>query len=167
MTRSEQRLRLPAELMSVRHGRLFARDVVVGWGLERLADDVQLGVSELITNAVRHARTEVELCLRLDTRLTVEVRDFDPDLRHPVDGSPADPLATSGRGLQIVAAVSSDWGVRSLGDGKAVWFALDLPDVASPDADVFAIGGHRPDETAPEAEDDEPESEQMQARAVS
>ena len=167
MTARERSLRLPAELMSVRRGRLFTRDVVAEWGLDPLVDDVQLGVSELITNAVRHARTDVELRISYDTRLLVEVRDFEPSLRQPA-GAPTDPLATSGRGLQIVAAVSADWGVRSLGNGKAVWFALDLPDAASPDADVYAMTERHADErTAAAEERSSDEQRQLQARAVS
>jgi anti-sigma regulatory factor (Ser/Thr protein kinase) len=169
MTAREQSLRLPAELMSVREGRRFARDVVVEWGLRRLADEVQLGVSELITNAVRHAKTDVELRLQLDDRLYVEVRDFEPTLHRPVDGAPVDPLATSGRGLQIVAAVSRDWGVRGLADGKAVWFTLDQPDLASPDAEVFSIvrrgAGEDAEEDGSDASQDPPDRS-MQARAV-
>jgi len=144
MTARERSLRLPAELMSVRKGRQFARDVLAEWDLGRLADEVQLGVSELITNAVRHARTEVELRLQADERLYVEVRDFEPTLHRPADPGPVDPMASSGRGLQIVAAVSRDWGVRGLVDGKAVWFSVDLPDVATPDADVYTLAGREP-----------------------
>jgi anti-sigma regulatory factor (Ser/Thr protein kinase) len=166
MTPSERTIRLPVELMSVRRARLFARDVVLEWGLEQLVDDVQLAVSELVTNAVRHARSEVELGLCIDGRLIVEVRDTDPELRQPLEDAEADPLATSGRGLQIVAAVSVDWGVRFHRSGKAVWFALDLPDTASPDADVYAMSDRRADETAGEDDERAAESEQMQARAV-
>ena len=168
MTARERSLRLPAELMSVRTGRRFARDVVAEWGLRRLADEVQLGVSELITNAVRHAKTEVELRLQLDGRLYVEVRDFEPALNRPVDGQPADPLATSGRGLQIVAAVSRDWGVRGRPDGKAVWFSLELPDAESPDADVYSMIGRGADRSpaVPSEDDGDAPDRSMQARAV-
>jgi len=168
MTARERTLRLPAELMSVREGRRFARDLVIEWGLRRLADEVQLGVSELITNAVRHARTGVELRIRLADRLTVEVRDFEPTLNRPADDGPADPMATSGRGLQIVAAVSRDWGVRGFIDGKAVWFTLDLPDEASPDADVYRLVARGPDAGTGHRSSDEPGSQDrsMQARAV-
>jgi len=141
MTARERSVRLPADVLSVREGRRFACDVLAEWGLRRLADEVQLGVSELITNAVRHARTDVELRLQVDGHLHVEVRDFEPTLVRPAESGPVDPLATSGRGLQIVAAVSRDWGVRGLADGKAVWFNLELPDVATPDADLYTLIG--------------------------
>lgn len=167
----ERQLVLRAELASVREGRFFARDVVTEWGLEGLADDIQLGVSELVTNAVRHAGTDVVMTLRLDGKLIVEVEDSDPELRHPAVPS-TDPLATSGRGLQIVSAVSTDWGVRSVPAGKVVWFALDLPDNARTDADVFDLDNRREEHDRVEQfrRDQESrqydESREMQARAA-
>ena len=163
--RAERRLKLPAELQSVRVGRLFARDAVVEWGLESLVDDVQLGVSELVTNAVKHAQTEVELTLRLEGKLVVEVRDQDPDLRHPATPS-RDLLSTSGRGLQIVAAVSNDWGIRSVEGGKAVWFAVPLPDARIGSADVFELSDRRDEhERAAQAQRAVDGSREMQASA--
>jgi anti-sigma regulatory factor (Ser/Thr protein kinase) len=167
MTSAERSMRLPAELMSVRHGRIFARDVVREWGLERLADDVQLGVSELITNAVRHAGTEVVLALRLDGDLLVEVQDEAPDAEELTIGA-IDVEALSGRGLLIVSAISSDWGVSRRADGKSVWFRLQLPDSGTADADVFSMQQHR-DESAPARPraDGRGDAQEMQARAAS
>jgi anti-sigma regulatory factor (Ser/Thr protein kinase) len=166
MTSAERTLALPASLGSVRQGRLFARNVVREWGLDRLADDVQLGVSELITNAVRHAGTDVLLTIRLDGELVVEVEDAHPELRNPTTPATADALATSGRGLQIVAAVSTEWGVRSLPRGKAVWFTLALPALDSADADIVALSPRRP-EDVPIGDDAAPERmDEKQARAA-
>jgi anti-sigma regulatory factor (Ser/Thr protein kinase) len=143
MPSAERSLTLPPEPASVRTGRHFARDVVEEWNLPRLADDVQLGVSELVTNALRHAGTDFVLTLRLGAELTVEVRDSDPAFEHLETGHTADPLDTSGRGLQIVAAVSRQWGVRTTDVGKAVWFTLDLPDAHSTDADFYTLSDRR------------------------
>lgn len=95
------------------------------WHLDSLTDRAVLGVTELLSNVHRHARPDktctVEIELRLG-RLTVSVRDHDPRL--PEIGDPQ-PLATCGRGLAMVAAVSESWGVRPEGDsGKVVWFTL-------------------------------------------
>ena len=147
MTDRTRQVHLPADLHSVRIGRRLARDVVVEWGLERLVDDVQLGVSELLSNAVRHAGTDVVLTLSLAGRLTVEVLDNDPDLPHPVAPDP-DLRATSGRGLRIVSAISADWGVRAAPAGKVVWFALELPELGTPDADVLSIAERRDEHAA-------------------
>ena len=138
---NERTLTIPAELASVRTARLFARDVVLGWDLSRLADDVQLGTSELVTNAVQHARSEVLLVLRLKDQLVVEAHDAEPELSRPPAAQ--DLLAASGRGLAIIEAISSDWGVRQSPRGKAVWFALPLP-LSTPDADVFSLASRRP-----------------------
>nr|WP_145492806.1 MULTISPECIES: ATP-binding protein [Streptomyces] len=103
------------------------------WHLDPLIDRAALGVTELLSNVHRHARPDksctVELELRPD-RLTVSVRDHDPRLPVSADEAGADaedttPLATCGRGLAMVAAVSESWGARPDGDnGKVVWFTL-------------------------------------------
>ncbi|MFB9463897.1 ATP-binding protein [Streptomyces cinereospinus] len=95
------------------------------WHLDPLIDRAALGVTELLSNVHRHAQPDktctVEIELLLD-RLTVSVRDHDPRLPVVAD---ADPLATCGRGLAMVAAMSESWGVRPDGDsGKVVWFTL-------------------------------------------
>ncbi|MFE2042125.1 ATP-binding protein [Streptomyces sp. NPDC059477] len=98
------------------------------WHLDPLIDRASLGVTELLSNVHRHAQPDktciVEIELLLD-RLTVSVRDHDPRLPELSD---ADPLATCGRGLAMVAAVSESWGARPDGDrGKVVWFILPAP----------------------------------------
>ncbi|MFI5685325.1 ATP-binding protein [Streptomyces sp. NPDC051636] len=104
------------------------------WHLDPLIDRAALGVTELLSNVHRHAQPDktctVEMELLLD-RLMVSVRDHDPRL--PVVGDMKDigPLATCGRGLAMVAAVSESWGVRPDGDkGKVVWFTLPAPSPA-------------------------------------
>ncbi|MEU3601745.1 ATP-binding protein [Streptomyces sp. NPDC006798] len=95
------------------------------WHLDPLIDQAALGVTELLTNVLQHAepdkRCTVDVELLLD-RLTVSVRDRDPRL--PTLRA-ADPLATSGRGLELIAAVSENWGARPRDEGgKEVWFTL-------------------------------------------
>lgn len=95
------------------------------WHMDLLIDRAVLGVTELLTNVHLHARPDktctVEMELLLD-RLTVSVRDQDPSL--PVVDD-AEPLATRGRGLAMVAAMSESWGARPDGEsGKVVWFTL-------------------------------------------
>lgn len=98
------------------------------WHLDPLIDQAALGVTELLTNVHRHAQpdkvctVEIELLLG---RLTVSVHDHDPRLPEVRD---AEPFATCGRGLAMIAAVSESWGVRPHGDtGKVVWFTLPAP----------------------------------------
>lgn len=109
------------------------------WHLDPLIDRAALGVTELLTNVHRHAQPDkmctVEIELLLD-RLMVSVHDHDPRLP-VVEDMPdslleADALATCGRGLAMVAAVSESWGVRPDGEaGKVVWFALSAPAAAA------------------------------------
>ncbi|MFI5673581.1 ATP-binding protein [Streptomyces cellulosae] len=103
------------------------------WHLDPLIDRAALGVTELLTNVHRHALPDktctVEIELVLD-RLKVSVRDHDPRLpvAASLDDAGPDPLATCGRGLAMVAAVSESWGVQPDGEsGKVVWFTLPTP----------------------------------------
>lgn len=142
MSPSERSITLAAQLSSVTTGRHFARDVVNEWGLEQFVDDVQLGTSELVANAVRHAGTEVTLTLRKDIALIIEVVDGHRELHRPFSPH-LDLAAENGRGLQIVAAISDDWGISSVDGGKCIWFSLELPERAGLDADVFSLATRR------------------------
>ncbi|MET7295020.1 ATP-binding protein [Streptomyces griseoloalbus] len=105
------------------------------WHMDSLIDRASLGVTELLSNVHRHARPDktctVEMELLLD-RLKVSVRDHDPRLPVVAD---AGPLATCGRGLAMVAAMSESWGVVPDGEsGKVVWFTLPTPSATAPAA---------------------------------
>ncbi|MET7730004.1 ATP-binding protein [Streptomyces sp. NPDC005402] len=106
------------------------------WHLDPLIDRAVLGVTELLTNVHRHAQPDktctVKIELLLD-RLMVSVHDHDPRLPVVADIKDTEPLATCGRGLAMVAAVSESWGVRPEGEsGKVVWFTLPTPSAARP-----------------------------------
>ena len=113
---------LPPEARSVSQARRGARAAVEAWGLEDLDWLVAQLVSEVATNAVLHAGTPFDVMLRFDGhRLRCEVADTSPRLprtRHYASDS------TTGRGLHLLAELSSDWGVDRRGDGKTVWFEL-------------------------------------------
>lgn len=102
------------------------------WRLDPLIDRAALGVTELLANVHRHAgpdkRCTVEIVLQ-PARLTVSVRDRDPNLPRLREPETTGALTTSGRGLALVAAVSDSWGMEGHddGSGKTVWFALPLP----------------------------------------
>jgi anti-sigma regulatory factor (Ser/Thr protein kinase) len=110
----------PAEVTSVAAARRFVSSELADLG-DRL-ETVVLLVSELATNAVRHASSAVELSIhRSGGRVRVEVADRG-------DGTPTqqahDIQAPSGRGLQIVEALADEWGVTERPPGKAVWFTV-------------------------------------------
>ncbi|MFF8100332.1 ATP-binding protein [Streptomyces sp. NPDC016640] len=124
------------------------------WHMDPLIDRASLGVTELLSNVHRHARPDktctVEMELRLD-RLKVSVRDHDPRLPVVAD---AGPLATCGRGLAMVAAMSESWGAAPDGEaGKTVWFILPTPSPAAPpawDRRPLLTAGERPERLFPE-----------------
>lgn len=142
MNPAEHSLPLRCHPSSVTKGRHFVRDVLSEWGLPRLADDAQLGTSELVANAVRHARTDLLLTVSRQPVVTIAIRDGEPQLQRRVTGEEAT-LAESGRGLHIVAAISQDWGIATGSDGKIIWFSLARPDDATTDADVLSMAGRR------------------------
>jgi anti-sigma regulatory factor (Ser/Thr protein kinase) len=91
------------------------------------AADVVLVVSELVTNAVRHGRVRgrlVELRMTCDDEKAVTVEVSDAGDRYPPvaqEPSPQGRLEESGRGLTLVAALATEWGVRGRTVGKTVW----------------------------------------------
>ena len=87
-----------------------------------MADAVVLLTSELVTNAILHARTHIELAVRCESAtIRVEVDDRSPQLPVP---EPAAVDATTGRGLTLVDVMSGAWGVEERASGKTVWFEV-------------------------------------------
>jgi anti-sigma regulatory factor (Ser/Thr protein kinase) len=85
-------------------------------------DDAVLVVSELVTNALVHARSGATVTLRARAgRVRVEVTDHGAGSPEP--RSPA-PETVGGRGLLLVAAVAETWGIDPADDGKVVWAEL-------------------------------------------
>ncbi|MES4900704.1 MULTISPECIES: ATP-binding protein [unclassified Streptomyces] len=122
---------LPAEPGAVRVVRSQVREALDGWGLTPLCDVTVLLVSELVTNALRHASGPIGVRMYArreraarDPVLLVEVSD---PLADPPRERVAAPEDESGRGLQLVAHSALRWGARSNAGGKTVWFELALP----------------------------------------
>jgi anti-sigma regulatory factor (Ser/Thr protein kinase) len=109
------------ELQSVGDARRFAVEVAGRWGVAE--GDIALVVGELAANAVRHGHTPFTVCLRRDQRVAIEVSDLGATV---VQGRPGAMEDQSGRGLQIVDRLASDWGIRPFPTGgKLVWATLD------------------------------------------
>lgn len=121
---------------NVTSARRHVREVLRALGRDDLEESAELGVSELVTNAVLHARTTFTLAVRdMPTgRVRIEVADSSPGAIRP--RAPA-ATATTGRGLQLVASLALDWGVEELpaGAGKTVWF-----EPRAFDSDLEALG---------------------------
>ncbi|MFE9093898.1 ATP-binding protein [Streptomyces sp. NPDC007264] len=118
----------PADPGAVRTARAVVRGRLRTWGLEELGDVAVLLVSELVTNALRHATGPIGVRLvRPDSppaTLLVEVSDPLPD---PPRERSARSDDENGRGLQLVAHASRRWGTRPGDAGKTVWFELAVP----------------------------------------
>ncbi|MGK4582771.1 ATP-binding SpoIIE family protein phosphatase [Kitasatospora sp. HPMI-4] len=104
--------------------RRLAGHALRRWGLEPLAENTELMVSELVTNAVQHATRPVTLRLVRTSVLRCEVGDDSPVLPRARRVGPEE---ERGRGLQIVARCADRWGATRLGAGKVVWFEQQLP----------------------------------------
>lgn len=112
-----------AEPDAPRCARHFLTDVLTGWGYAgSFLDDAQLIITELATNAVIHAGSPFSVATRADeSGVRISVGDSDPVTPAMREHAP---LATSGRGLRLVTALASDWGVEVTADGKTVWAEL-------------------------------------------
>ena len=117
----------PADVSAAAAARAWVREVCAAWGLGGVVDDAVLVVSELISNAVDHARSTSRATLSLDQRgLAIAVRDF--YVCEPPRPKSLKPSGTRGRGLFVVSMVSSAWGVDEHADGKTMWAVLTAPD---------------------------------------
>ncbi|MCX2971567.1 MULTISPECIES: SpoIIE family protein phosphatase [Streptomyces] len=115
---------LPAEPRAAARARALVRRRLASWA-PTVRESAELLVSELVTNAVRHARTDrVELRLVRTEALLCEVSDDDPELPQLLD---VPPDADAGRGLRVVSRTARKWGTSRSARGKTVWFELALP----------------------------------------
>ncbi|NAZ77407.1 hypothetical protein GTQ99_18550, partial [Kineococcus sp. T13] len=110
---------------AVAAARRHVRSTLRRMDAEDVEEPAELAVSEVVTNAVLHARTPFTITVRPSASggVRVEVADASPV---PVQVRRLGSSATTGRGLQVVASLSWDWGVDPLpadrGPGKTVWF---------------------------------------------
>ena len=127
---------LAADLAAVRAARTAAADAVRDLVGDTLAHHVAVGVSELVTNAVRQMHRHPNITLRPDPVqlrvlrragvLRVEVHNPGPTFSPPEGGS--EPMAESGRGLAVVRALFDRMGVDTASGNTCVWFELALHD---------------------------------------
>jgi hypothetical protein len=120
---------------AVRAGRDFAIATLHRWGAAELRDDVAVVVSELLTNALRHALSDISLpSYAAPVRLgllqpggSVICAVADPSHRLPQPREPGI-LTETGRGLHVIEALADAWGYTQPGHaGKVVWALFRLP----------------------------------------
>jgi serine phosphatase RsbU (regulator of sigma subunit)/anti-sigma regulatory factor (Ser/Thr protein kinase) len=151
---------VPGDELAAGAARRFLRTALAEWagqGLpegagfgERVIDDATLLMSELVTNAVVHAGTDVDIVCRLDTEaapppgLVIEVADHHPG--RVLRGSTEQPPDSreGGRGLHLVAALSDTWGVTYHRDRKTVWCRLDLSRSEEPEPLAAVVDKDQP-----------------------
>jgi len=113
---------LPPTARSVPQARQHVAAALRRWQLDALAEPTRLLTSELVTNAVLHARTP----------MTLAIEESGSGIRVSVtDGSPIPPAlrrhsltATTGRGLRLLDQLADSWNVEDSNGGKTVWFTL-------------------------------------------
>jgi len=108
----------------VAEARARAARQLAAWGLEEITFTTELIVSELLTNAIRHAEPPIQLRMILDGALCCEVSDGSSTAPH-LRG--ADRYDEGGRGLLLVAHLSERWGSRHTRTGKTIWAQQPLP----------------------------------------
>ncbi|MGW2212282.1 SpoIIE family protein phosphatase [Streptomyces sp. NPDC001781] len=124
-------------------------------GATRLEEDATAVVSELVTNAVVHAGTEIQVDWRLEESgaLVVEVHDHHPARapRDPADDSPYE-VSEHGRGLRLVATLAESWGVTYRSGRKTVWARLPPGGAEEPDGPAPAPSLVAAEALAPQAQ---------------
>jgi PAS domain S-box-containing protein len=119
----QQRATLAPAAESARTARRLVADVLTSVGGDELIDTATLLTSELVTNGIVHAHTDLQIVVEATaTWVRVEVVDGNPQLpsRREYDES-----AVTGRGMEMVELLADDYGVEPLADeGKRVWFRL-------------------------------------------
>jgi anti-sigma regulatory factor (Ser/Thr protein kinase) len=125
-----RRISLPTGPAAAAEARRQVLATICAWDVPVDVDVAVLLTSELVTNAIRHEAGET-ITLTITCvcgQLRVDVHDTSRTMPVIID-APAD--AEAGRGLMLVASLSTDWGVHRTRSGKAVYFTLefDLPDL--------------------------------------
>jgi DNA-binding NarL/FixJ family response regulator len=128
-------IELPDHASAPRIGRRLIRNLLIHRD-RALVADVELLVSELITNAIVHASSAPQLEVRLSRQsIRVAVHDAEPSLpefRVPDAGRPG------GRGMQLLSTLASRWGADHSDTGKVVWFEIDRHEDEQP-RELFSV----------------------------
>jgi len=117
-------LDLPPDHTAAARARHFVAATLRGWGCHDAVADAELLVSELVTNAVLHARSEATVTVDRNGSglLRVAVCDASPAAPRLRDYGPE---SVTGRGMLLVDRIARRWGVDVSSSGKCVWFEVD------------------------------------------
>jgi phosphoserine phosphatase RsbU/P len=138
---------LPAVDRSPAAARRAVQEALTAAGLEVMLDDALLLVSELVTNAVVHSGTDIELHVDIGPgQARIEVVDRGPGM--PVRHEPA-VTRENGRGIFLLDALAQEWGTRHFAGGKSVWFVLGVTDRIVPRPVPLRLTGRESAPTPP------------------
>src|SRR6185312_14323996 len=146
---------LDAHPAAVRGARTFVEREAIARGADGVVDDLALIAAELIANALQHGTPPIQLVVSGDSHLIrVAVHDSNP---LPPVRPTVSTVNMTGRGLALVGALATSWGVDPIaGDGKTVWAELattiDLTKVPSGTVDLDTLLASWPDAGATEVE---------------
>lgn len=124
-------VRIPHAVESVPAIRQILHEDLTERGIDPvIIGEAQTVASELVANAVKHAKALGDGCVRIRWKVkggTVEVEVSDGGGPTTVRPVPPSPWANSGRGLRIVRSLAHEWGVQDDKNGRTVWAALGGP----------------------------------------
>ncbi len=122
-------LELPLDHTAAARARKFVAQTLESWGYDDAIADAELLVSELVTNAILHARSPAIVNIAKEkTGLRVAVCDSSTAPPRVRDYGPS---AVTGRGMLLVDRIARRWGVDMNGNGKCVWFEVAMDGVGS------------------------------------
>ncbi|MDP9241004.1 MAG: ATP-binding protein [Actinomycetota bacterium] len=138
----EVRAEFEGDPRRVADARRLTEGTLAAWGLADLGHTAALLVSELVTNAILHARSGVVIVLRHGSdEIRIEVLDTSP-LPPRVRHFRAD--AGTGRGVRLLDTLARRWGVERESGGKTVWFTLSTSPQPAPAAWEFDLDSVEP-----------------------
>ena len=146
--RGTSQLHLPATPGAAALARRHVGEACHAWTLDHLTDPAQLIITELVSNAVLHAGTPVDVTITRRRRfLHLAVRDADPT---PPRLRQIDPAAAErGRGLRLIDAYAAGWGSLTGPRSKIVWATLRVVSpVGATEKRRRGSGSHRPAQPA-------------------
>lgn len=121
---AEHSFALPPAPTSPREARVRAARELEEWGDADARHAVLLLISELVTNAVIHARSTVTVDLDVTDEGPVLVRVHDESTIRPTARGPQSDVP-GGRGMHLLESLAARWGVEASGSGKSIWFEVD------------------------------------------
>jgi hypothetical protein len=125
--------------------RQFVSGLVEEWGLGSIIEEATLCATELATNAILHSNGRFVVTVRtIGAGIRIEVMDASPHQipwATPRTGTASDltAMGQSGRGLQIVSALATRWGVFTTAEAKTIWVELDVGHRGAPSEPILVL----------------------------